>query len=224
MNAAVRALHQVTLSIDCVKKLPPLEPYEGLDSPPQLMYQDQIGWITNYATNNACCPIILSNAKSGSWQQMLMNIETVNRLRHPNVQQEYIKWRSQDMLVRRLWPKAMFPGMDPDELYTQIRKNYCTAARKLTGELDEQGLDYESALIQLKKTYNKKLAAARKAKAGTGIGEFLDRICAIKAMKSNREAGEMEAEDEFVVVEVEDGDVDEGEGEGKCEEDDWDML
>lgn len=51
---------------------------------------------------------------------MLTGLETVNRLRHPNVGEAYIKWRSQSMLVRRLWEDAKFPGVDPDPVYVSI--------------------------------------------------------------------------------------------------------
>ncbi|KAF7863089.1 hypothetical protein EAF04_007172 [Stromatinia cepivora] len=218
MNQAARALHQVTVSLDFAKKLPPLEPYEGLESPPQLVYQDQIEWIANHARNNIPSSIVLSQAKAGTWQHMLANIKIINRLRHPNVGEAYIKWRSQDMLVRRLWPDAKFPGLDPDEVYTQVRRKYCITARKLVVDEEEHGLDDHSALIYLNETYNKKLTTARKAKVSTKI--LLDRIASIKAKKSKEAAQKIEEEDAFVIVEMDEGDEERCDWEG----DDWDMF
>ncbi|KAB8301564.1 hypothetical protein EYC80_003408 [Monilinia laxa] len=218
MNAASRTLYQVTLSLDFAKKLPPLNPYEGLDSSTKFVYRDQISWITNYAENNICPPRVLFEAKSTTWQKMLENLETVNRTRHPNVSEEYIQWRSQDMLVRRLWPAAKFPGADPDELYTYIRRKYCSAARKLVGERDERGIDYTDDLVKLNITYNEKLSAARKANVSEG--GLLQRLCGIQAKQSQDTAGQIEAEDEFVVVEKED----EGVREERWVEGDWNMI
>ncbi|KAJ8071922.1 hypothetical protein OCU04_002227 [Sclerotinia nivalis] len=129
---------------------------------------------------------------------MLANIEIINRLRHPNVCEAYIKWRSQDMLVRRLWAHAKFPGVDPDEVYTQVRRKYCIAARKLVFDKEEHGLDDSSALIYLNETYNKILTTARKANAAQKIDE----------------------EDAFVIVEIDVGDEEKCDWEG----DEWDML
>ncbi|KAI9640519.1 hypothetical protein NHQ30_011265 [Ciborinia camelliae] len=76
-------------------------------------------------------------------------------------------------------------------------------------------------IVQLNEKYNRKLSAARKAKVNTG--GFVERLCAVKVRRSKEEAGEMEAEDEFVVVEREDGDVDLDQTGGDWDGDDWDM-
>lgn len=51
---------------------------------------------------------------------MLSKLEHANRARHPKMSEAYIKFRSQDMMVRRLWPDAKFPGEDPDEIYVSF--------------------------------------------------------------------------------------------------------
>ncbi|QSZ31382.1 hypothetical protein DSL72_000947 [Monilinia vaccinii-corymbosi] len=211
MNAASHALHQATNFPEFVKNLPPLKSYKHPGSPPQLEYQDQISWITNYAAHNACSERALVEARSKTWQQMLESLEAVNRIRHPYVGEEYIKWRSQDMLVRRLWPAARFPGVDPDRIYTSIRRRYCNAARRLVGKMDEQGSDYMDVLVKLNETYNKKLTAERKA-----IETYIKKLAARREAKNAAQA--IEAEDGFVVVEWEHED----EGEGCWEEDGWD--
>ncbi|TEY62719.1 hypothetical protein BOTCAL_0158g00140 [Botryotinia calthae] len=233
MNQAARALSEISQALNFNKGLLPLEPYEGLDTPPQLEYKDQISWIASHATNHTPSAIILSQAKLGTWQQMLTSFETINRLRHPNVGEAYIKWRSQSMLVRRLWEDAKFPGVDPDPVYTQIRRKYCTAVKRLINDRVEQGEDDIGALIFLNETYNKKLMLARKFEVSTE--SFSDRIRTIKAKKAQEaqeRIKEIEAEeereemmeqggdDEFVVVEVEDADDEEFD----WEDDDWDML
>ncbi|KAM0159207.1 hypothetical protein ACHAPG_003689 [Botrytis cinerea] len=237
MNQAARALSEISQALNFNKGLLPLEPYEGLDTPPQLEYKDQISWIAIHANDHAPSAIILSQAKMSTWQQMLTGLETVNRLRHPNVGEAYIKWRSQSMLVRRLWEDAKFPGVDPDPVYTQIRRKYCTAVKRLINEKAEQGEDDIGALkIFLNETYNKKLMLARKLEVSTE--SFSDRIRAIQAKKAQesqeaeKRTKEIEAEeereemmeqggdDEFVVVEVEDADDEEF----GWENDDWDML
>ncbi|KAF7936516.1 uncharacterized protein EAE97_007882 [Botrytis byssoidea] len=235
MNQAARALSEISQSINSNKKLPPLDPYEGLDAPPQLEYKDQISWIASHANNYAPSAIVLSQAKSSSWQQMLASLEAINRIRHPNVGEAYIKWRSQDMLVKRLWEDVKFPGVDPDPVYTQIRRKYCTAVRKLINEKAEQEEDDTSALIFLNETYSKKLMLARRLEVSTE--SFSDRIRAIKAKKAKeaeeaeKRIKEIEAEEEreemmehggdeeFVVLEMEDADDEDYEWEG----DDWDM-
>ncbi|TGO62511.1 hypothetical protein BCON_0019g00470 [Botryotinia convoluta] len=235
MNQAARALNETSQSLNFNKRLPPLDPYEGLDTPPQLEYKDQIAWIASHANNYAPSAIVLSQAKSGTWQQMLASLEAINRLRHPNVGEAYIKWRSQDMLVKRLWEDVEFPGVDPDPVYTQIRRKYCSAVKKLINEKAEQEEDDTSALIFLNETYNKKLMLARRFEVS--IESFSDRIRAIKAKKA-KEAEEAEkrikeieaeeereemmeqgGEEEFVVLEMEDADDEDFEWEG----DDWDM-
>lgn len=154
MEQAARALHEVAPYIEFIKKLLPLEPYEDLESPPLLVYKDQIDWITvstyiqllyfpartpiifslclllsqtpkltppqNHATINPPSQSVLSASKANTWQQMLANLEAVNRVRHPNTGEAYIKWRSQDMLVRRLWNGVQFPGEDPDAIYVSF--------------------------------------------------------------------------------------------------------
>ncbi|APA05257.1 predicted protein [Sclerotinia sclerotiorum 1980 UF-70] len=190
MNQAAHALHQVTVSLDFVKEILPLEPYAGLESPPQLVYQDQIEWIANHARNNIPSSFVLSQAKASTWQQMLANIEIINRLRHPSVDEAYIQWRSQKMLVRRLWPDTKFPGVDPDEVYTQVRRKYCIAAKKLVFDKEQYSLDDSGALIYLNETYNKKLTTARKA----------------KAKQSKEAARKIDEEDAFVIVEMDVGD------------------
>lgn len=45
MNQAARALSEISQALNFNKGLLPLEPYEGLDTPPQLEYKDQISWI-----------------------------------------------------------------------------------------------------------------------------------------------------------------------------------
>ncbi|RAL64203.1 hypothetical protein DID88_002095 [Monilinia fructigena] len=140
---------------------------------------------------------------------MLERIEAVNRTRHPNLSEEYIQWRSQDMLVRRLWPAAKFPGADPDELYRR---------QKLVGERNKQGIDYTDDLVKLNIIYNEKLSVARKTKVSKG--GFLQRLCGIQLKQSQDTAQENEAEDEFVVVEKED----KGEGDEGCVDGDWNMI
>lgn len=76
-----------------------------------------ISTLQSHANNHAPSAIVLSQASSGTWQQMLASLEAINRLRHPNVGEAYIKWRSQDMLVKRLWEDVKFPGVDPDPVY-----------------------------------------------------------------------------------------------------------
>ncbi|TGO35971.1 hypothetical protein BHYA_0139g00180 [Botrytis hyacinthi] len=237
MNQAARALSEISQSLNSNKKLPPLDPYEGLDAPPQLEYKDQIAWITSHATNHAPSAIVLSQAKSGTWQQMLASLEAINIIRHPNVGEAYIKWRSQDMLVKRLWEDVKFPGVDPDPVYTQIRRKYCTAVKKLINEKAEQGENDNSALVKifLNETYSKKLMLARRLEVITE--SFSDRIRAIKAKKAKeaeeaeKRTKEIEAEEEreemieqvgdeeFVVLEMVDADDEDFEWEG----DDWDM-
>ncbi|KAF7916603.1 uncharacterized protein EAE98_010612 [Botrytis deweyae] len=238
MNQAARALNEISQSLNFNKRLPPLDAYEGLDTPPQLEYTDQTSWITSHANNYAPSAIVLSQAKSGTWQQMLASLEAINRLRHPNVGEAYIKWRSQDMLVKRLWEDVKFPGVDPDPVYTQIRRKYCAAVKKLINEKAEKGEDDTAALIFLNETYNKKLMLARKFEVSTE--SFTDRVRAIKAKKAKeaqeaknaeKRIQEIEAEEEreemmeqgededFVVVEMEDADDEDFEWEG----DDWDM-
>ncbi|ATZ52006.1 hypothetical protein BCIN_07g05390 [Botrytis cinerea B05.10] len=217
MNQAARALSEISQALNFNKGLLPLEPYEGLDTPPQLEYKDQISWIAIHANNHAPSAIILSQAKMITWQQMLTGLETVNRLRHPNVGEAYIKWRSQSMLVRRLWEDAKFPGVDPDPVYTQIRRKYCTAVKRLINEKAEQGEDDIGALIFLNETYNKKLMLARKLEESQ---EAEKRIKEIEAEEEREEMMEQGGDDEFVVVEVEDADDEEF----GWENDDWDML
>ncbi|TGO22970.1 hypothetical protein BPAE_0149g00330 [Botrytis paeoniae] len=237
MNQAARALNETSQSLDFNKRLPPLDPYEGLDTSPQLEYKDQIAWVASLANNHTPSAIVLSQAKSGTWQQMLASLEAINRLRHPNVGEAYIKWRSQDMLVKRLWEDVKFPGIDPDpvSVYTQIRRKYCTAVKKLIKEKVEQGEDDTSALIFLNETYNKKLMLARRFEVSTE--SFSDRIRAIEAKKAKeakeaeKRVQEIEAEEEreemmeqggaeeFVVLEMEDADDEDFEWEG----DDWNM-
>ncbi|KAF7900676.1 uncharacterized protein EAF01_007978 [Botrytis porri] len=238
MNQAARALNETSQSLNFNKKLPPLEPYEGLDTTPQLEYKDQIAWIASHANNHAPSAIVLAQAKSSTWQQMLASLEAINRVRHPNVREAYIKWRSQDMLVKRLWENAKFPGVDPDPVYTQIRRKYCTAVKKLINEKAEQGEDDTAALIYLNETYNKKLMLARrfevsnesfsdrirtikvkKAKETQEAKEAEKRIKEIEAEEEREEMMEQGGDDEFVVLEMEHADDEDFEWEG----DDWDM-
>ncbi|KAK6606438.1 hypothetical protein H4I96_04900 [Botrytis cinerea] len=237
MNQAARALSEISQALNFNKGLLPLEPYEGLDTPHSSSIRIRFpGLLFIHANDHAPSAIILSQAKMSTWQQMLTGLETVNRLRHPNVGEAYIKWRSQSMLVRRLWEDAKFPGVDPDPFYTQIRRKYCTAVKRLINEKAEQGEDDIGALIFLNETYNKKLMLARKLEVSTE--SFSDRIRAIQAKKAQesqeaeKRTKEIEAEeereemmeqggdDEFVVVEVEDADDEEF----GWENDDWDML
>ncbi|KAF7956942.1 hypothetical protein EAE96_004266 [Botrytis aclada] len=239
MNQAACAMNETSQSFNFNKRLPPLEPFEGLDTPPLLEYKDQTAWIAILATTHAPSAIVLAQAKSGTWQQMLASLEAINRVRHPHVGEAYIKWRSQDMLVKRLWKDVKFPGVDPDPVYTKIRRKYCTVVKKLINEKAEKGEDDTSALIYLNETYNKKLMLARKVEVSTQ--SFTDRIRAIKDKKAKeaKEAEEFEkrikeieaeeereemmeqgGDDEFVIVEIEDA----GDEEFDWEDDDWDML
>lgn len=45
MNQAACALSEISQALNFNKGLLPLEPYEGLDTPPQLDYKDQFSWI-----------------------------------------------------------------------------------------------------------------------------------------------------------------------------------
>ncbi|KAF7879843.1 uncharacterized protein EAF02_008013 [Botrytis sinoallii] len=209
MNQAARALNEISQSLNFNKRLPPLDAYEGLDTPPQLEYADQTSWITNHANNYAPSAIVLSQAK----------------LRHPNVGEVYIKWRSQDMLVKRLWEDVKFPGVDPDPVYTQIRRKYCAAVKKLINEKAEKRkrmtlLLYTKFEVSTESfTDRVRAIKAKKAKEAQEAKDAEKRIQEIEAEEEREEMMEQGEDEDFVVVEMEDADDEDFEWEG----DDWDM-